>query len=215
MTKILPAISSKAIRVAKRLLREGEVIALPTDTLYGLGAIAFERFAVREIFVIKNRPKAKALPVFIHQLNDINLVARDVPNAAWPLLQTLWPGALTVVLPKVEALPNDVTAGQKTVAVRIPNHPACLELVRQVGRPLAITSANLSGQPTPATAQGVARQLADTIPLVLDGGPSPSTQASTILDLSVIPPRILRHGTISMAQIRQFLPDVVETKSNE
>jgi L-threonylcarbamoyladenylate synthase len=120
------------------------------------------------------------------------LVARDVPNRAWPLLQKFWPGALTVVLPKVAALPDDVTAGQDTVAIRIPDHLVSLELVIQVGRPLAVTSANLSGQPTPGTAQGVAEQLANRVPLILDGGSSPASQPSTIIDLSRSPPRMLR-----------------------
>lgn len=209
MTKILPATSQKAIRLARRLLREGEVVAFPTDTLYGVGAVAFERYAVRQIFKVKNRPADKAIPVFITQIDDLNQVAKNVPNAAWPLLQQFWPGALTVVLPKVAALPGDVTAGQNTVAVRIPDHPVSLELVMQVGRPLAVTSANLSGHPNPASAQGVAEQLGSRLPLILDGGPSPSAQASTIIDLSVTPPRLLRVGPISLDQLREYLPDIV------
>ncbi|HRV93396.1 MAG TPA: L-threonylcarbamoyladenylate synthase, partial [Anaerolineae bacterium] len=179
MTQILPAHSSQAIKLARRLLREGEVVALPTDTVYGLGANAFERIAVRQIFKLKQRPPDKPIPVFIYQIDDLNLVARHVPNRAWPLLQEFWPGPLTVVLPKVAALPDDVTVGQDTVAVRIPDHPVSLELVIKFGRPLAVTSANLSGQPTPPTAQGVADQLGPALPLVLDGGPSPSSQPST------------------------------------
>src|SRR5512134_2524411 len=145
MTEILPATSLKSIRLARRRLREGEVVAFPTDTVYGLGANAFERFAVRQIFASKERPPDRALPVFIYQIDDLNLVARHVPNQAWPLLQALWPGDLTVVLPKNPALPDEVTSEEHSVAVRVPNHPVCLELVSQVGRPLAVTSANLSG----------------------------------------------------------------------
>lgn len=208
MTQILPATSAKAIKLARRLLREGEVVAFPTDTVYGLGANAFERFAVRQIFAVKERPPDKALPVFIYQIDDLNLVARRVPNAAWPLLQTLWPGDLTVVLPKNPALPDEVTAGESTVAVRVPNHPICLELVTQVGRPLAVTSANLSGQPTPTTAQAVAAQLRRRIPLILDGGPSPTDQPSSIVDLSVTPPRLLRQGRLTLEMLRQYLPNL-------
>ena len=208
MTEILPASSPKAIKLARRLLREGEVVAFPTDTVYGLGANAFERFAVRQIFAIKERPRDKALPVFIYQVDDLNLVARHVPNQAWLLLQAFWPGDLTVVLPKNPALPDDVTAGQNTVAVRVPNHPVCLELLTQVGRPLAVTSANLSGQPTPATAQAVAAQLRGRLPLVLDGGPSPTSQASTILDLSTSPPRLLRQGRLTLEVLREYLPNL-------
>ncbi|MCB0194762.1 MAG: threonylcarbamoyl-AMP synthase [Anaerolineae bacterium] len=208
MTQILPASSSKAIKLARRLLREGEAVAFPTDTVYGLGANAFERFAVRQIFALKKRPPEKGLPVFIYQIDDLNLVARNVPNQAWPLLQKFWPGPLTVVLPKVAALPDDVTAGQDTVAVRIPDHPVSLKLVIEFGRPLAVTSANISGQDTPTTAQAVATQLGPTLPLVLDGGPSPSTQPSTIIDLSSTPPRVLRQGALAIAPLKEFLPDL-------
>jgi len=208
MTEILPATSPKAMKLARRLLREGEVVAFPTDTVYGVGANAFERFAVREVFAVKERPLDKGLPVFIYQVDDLNLVARDVPNQAWPLLQKLWPGALTVVLRKNAALPDDVTGGQETVAIRIPDHPVSLDLVIEVGRPLAVTSANLSGQPTPRTAQGVAAQLGSHIPLILDGGPSPSSQPSTIIDLSGSPPRLLRQGDLTIEALREFLPDL-------
>lgn len=209
MTEILPATSRKAIKLARRLLREGEIVAFPTDTVYGLGANAFERFAVRQIFAVKERPLDKPLPVFIYQVDDLNQVAYNVPNLAWPLLQQLWPGELTVILPKNPALPAEVTAGQNGVAVRIPNHPICLELVVEVGRPLAVTSANLSNQPTPTTAQGVAEQLHGRIPLVLDGGPSPTTQPSTIVDLSVSPPRLLRQGRLTLEALREFLPGLL------
>ncbi len=208
MTEILPATSSQAIRQAVRLLREGEVVAFPTDTVYGVGAMAFEPFAVRQIFEIKQRPADKSLPVFIYQIDDLNLVARDVPDAAWRFLQHFWPGALTVVLPKNSAVPDIVTGGQETIAVRIPDHPASLELVIKAGRPLAVTSANLSGQPTPDTAPDVAQQLGENLPLVLDGGPSSGGQPSTIVDLSSSPPRILRQGPLSVAKLQAFLPDL-------
>lgn len=209
MAQILPADSRKAIKLARRLLHEGEVVAFPTDTLYGVGANAFERSAVRELFAVKGRPADKAIPVFIYQIDDLNQVARNVPNRAWALLQQFWPGALTVVLPKVAALPPDVTAGQETVAVRIPNHPVALDLVIELGRPLAVTSANLSGQPPPSTAREVAQQLGGRIPLILDGGPSPLAQPSTIIDLSVSPPRLLRSGALDVAVLQKLLPDLV------
>jgi L-threonylcarbamoyladenylate synthase len=208
MTQILPATSGKGLRLARHLLREGEIVAFPTDTVYGVGANAFERWAVRQIFTIKQRPPDKALPVFVYQIDDLNQVARRVPNEAWPMLQHFWPGALTVVLFKNPKIPDEVTAGQETVAVRIPDHPVCLELVTRMGRPLAVTSANLSGQPTPPTAQGVAAQLGRNLPLVLDGGPSPAPQPSTIIDLSATPPRLLRSGPVSLEHLRGFLPNL-------
>lgn len=208
MTEILPANSARSIRRARYLLREGEVVAFPTDTLYGLGANAFERFAVREIFEIKQRPPDKALPVFVYQIDDLNQVARHVPNRAWSLLSHFWPGALTVVLPKNPKLSDDVTAGQNTVAVRIPDHPVCLDLVIEVGRPLAVTSANLSGYANPTTAQQVVEQLGPRLPLILDGGPLTDSLASTIIDLSVDPPRLLRPGPVSLTELREYLPDL-------
>ncbi len=208
MTDQLP-INAKTIKLACRLLREGDVVAFPTDTVYGLGANAFERFAVSQIFAVKQRPPDKALPVFITELSDLSLVARQVPNKAWAFLQKFWPGALTVVLPKNSQLPPELTCGQETIAIRIPDHPTCLELVRRVGRPLAVTSANLSGKPTPRTAQEVATQLNGRLPLILDGGASPAEVPSTIVDLSVTPPRMLRVGKLSFEELREFLPDVV------
>ena len=210
MSIILPAASHTAIRKACHLLREGEVVAFPTDTIYGVGANAFERYAVRQIFAVKERPLKRGLPVFIYQIDDLNLVAKRIPNNAWLLLQKFWPGALTVIFEKNAALPEDVTGGQNTVAVRIPDHPVSLDLVIKTGHPLAVTSANLSGYPTPATAQGVAEQLGDRLPLILDGGPSPEMQPSTIIDLSVTPPRLLRRGSLNVTELTVFLPDLQE-----
>lgn len=209
MTDILPISSAKALRLARRLLRDGEVIAFPTDTIYGLGANAFERYAIREVFAIKERPTDKGLPVFIAHINDLNLVAHRVPNQAWPLLNRFWPGALTVILPRNPQLPADVSGGQDTVAVRIPDHAGCLELVTQFGQPLIATSANLSGHPTPATAQEVATQLGGRIPLILDGGPSPQAEASTIVDLTTSPPRIVRAGALATDMLQDVLPGLI------
>jgi L-threonylcarbamoyladenylate synthase len=207
-TEVLP-VSNKSITLARRLLREGELVAFPTDTVYGVGANAFERYAVRQIFEVKQRPAHKAIPVFITQIDDLNQVARDVPNTAWPLLERFWPGALTVVLPKSVHLPIDVTAGRDFVAVRLPDHPLCLELVVKVGRPLAVTSANRSGHPSPTTAEEVATQLGGRIPLILDGGSTATPHPSSIVDLSVQPPRLLREGDLSLQTLREILADLV------
>ena len=218
MTQIL-AVSKKSIKLARGLLREGELVAFPTDTVYGVGANAFERYAVRQIFEVKQRPVHKAIPVFITQIDDLNQVATgtitidgegDVPNTAWPLLERFWPGALTVVLPKSPHLPVDVTAGRDFVAVRLPDHPLCLELVVKVGRPLAVTSANRSGQPSPTTAEEVAAQLGGRIPLILDDGPTVTPHPSSIVDMSVWPPRLLRKGDLSLQVLREVIPELVD-----
>lgn len=208
MTEILPAHSTKAIKHAAHLLLEGELVAFPTDTVYGVAGDALQHFAVRQIFEAKQRPRDKALPVFITQIDDLNQVARSVPNAAWPFLRQFWPGALTVVLHKSPNLPPELTAGQDTVAVRLPDHPVCHDLVARVGHPLAVTSANLSGRPSPTTAQEVAAQLGGRIALILDGGPTPTPHPSSIVDLSVSPPRLLREGDVTLAALREYLPDL-------
>lgn len=213
MAQISPANTKKSIRAARFLLLEGELVAFPTDTVYGVAANAFERYAVRQLFEAKQRPADKALPVFITQIDDLNQVARNIPNRAWPFLQHFWPGALTVIFQKSPNLPPDVTAGQDTVAVRLPDHPVCHQLVVAVGHPLAVTSANLSGHPAPTTAEQAAAQLGGRIALILDGGPTPTPHPSSIVDLSVSPPRLLREGDISLAQLRQHLPDLERATS--
>ncbi len=207
MTEIR-TVNPKSIKKAIHLLREGEVVAFPTDTVYGVGVIAGNRFAVRQLFLAKQRPADKPLPVFITQIDDLNQVARDVPNAAWAFLRQVWPGALTVVLRKSPHLPAEVTSGGDTVAVRLPDHPLCYELVARVGRPLAVTSANLSGLPAPTTAQEVAAQLRGRIAMILDGGPTPTPHPSSIVDLSVTPPRLLREGDLTLAMLREHLPNL-------
>jgi len=205
---ILPITHQTILKTARRLIREGEVVAFPTDTVYGLGADAFSRFGVTQLFTVKQRPKTKAIPVFIAQLSDLNLVAQQVPNEAWLFLEQFWPGALTVVLPKNPQLIPEVTGGTDTVAVRIPDYDICLQLVTAVGKPLAVTSANLSGQPTPKTAQAVAEQLGETVPLIIDDGPSPSDLPSTIVDFTQTPPKILRQGALSFEMLQAALPDL-------
>lgn len=206
MTDILPAAAPKALKLARRLLREGEVIAFPTDEGYCLGVNAFERFAVRQLYMLTEQLPEQGLRVFIYQVDDLNHVAQQVPNQAWPMLHQLWPGQLTVSLPKNSALPNEVTGNSSTVTVRVPNHPLCLQLVVEFGRPLAVTTANRVGQPVPTTALEAAQQLRGRIPLILDGGPSPADQPSTIIDLSVTPPYLLQEGCFTLEALQQFLP---------
>ncbi len=202
MTDILPAASPKAMKLARRLLREGEVIAFPTDEGYCLGANPFERFAVRQLFALAERPAEQELLVFIYQPDDLTHVAQQIPNAAWPMLHHFWPGPLTVLLPKN----SQVSGSHNLVAVRSPDHPVSLQLVVEFGRPLAVVSAHRPGQPTPTTAQQVAAHLLRRIPLVLDGGPSPADRLSTLVNLSLTPPRLRREGAITLEILQRFLP---------
>jgi L-threonylcarbamoyladenylate synthase len=207
-TRVMPADDPQTIRRARRMLRSGQIVAFPTDTVYGVGADAFQPEAVAALYSVKNRPRNKAIPILVSQVEDIARVARVVPIAAWDLVQRFWPGGLTLVLPRAERVPAIVTAGGSSVAVRCPDHPVPLDLMNAIGAPLAATSANLSGQASPSNARQVLIQLAGRVPLIIDGGECPGGISSTVLDLSVTPPRILRVGAIPATELRDLLPDL-------
>jgi L-threonylcarbamoyladenylate synthase len=211
-THILLANDPQAISDAQRLLRQGQVVAFPTDTVYGVGTHAFLPDAVTALYAAKDRPMSKAIPVLIARTDHVSRVARAVPAVAWQLAERFWPGDLTIVLPRAEELPAIVTGGGDTVAVRCPHHPIPLTLMNAIDAPLAATSANLSGQPTPTTARQVAAQLAGRLPLIIDGGDSPGGIPSTVVDLSTCPPRLLRTGAVAAQQLRRLLPDLIEVE---
>lgn len=198
MTQLLEARHPQSIRLAADWLRRGEVIALPTDTVYGVGALALDAPAVAKIYRVKDRPPDKAIPVFVGSVAELSLVCGEFSADVLPLLNKYWPGGLTVVLPASPTLPEIVTGGGHTIAVRIPDHPVVMALLAEVKQPLAVTSANLSGLPTPATAPEILRQLEGRLPLILDDGPSPGGIPSTILDLTQSPPQILRQGAVTL-----------------
>jgi len=191
-----PALFAAAVKRAVELLRAGEVVALPTETVYGLAANAFDDSAVAKIFEIKGRPATN--PIIVH-VSSLDMAARCVKR--WPVLagrlaQAFWPGPLTLVLPRGTEIPDNVTAGGMTVGVRWPGHPFMQAVIRECGFPLAAPSANLSNQLSPTNAEHVHRQLEGRIPLIVDGAQSQVGIESTVLDLSVCPPRILRPGMI-------------------
>lgn len=200
-TKVLPA-GKEAIDVAARILAEGGLVAFPTDTVYGVGAHVFQLDAVERIYVAKIRPRDKAIPILLARADDLVLVAEGITETAWLLAERFWPGGLTLVLPRKANVPDVVSAGGPTVAVRVPNHPVPLALIAALGAPLAATSANLSGRPSPVTAQEVEAELGGRIELVLDGGRCPGGVPSTVLDLTADPPAILRAGAIGVEEIR-------------
>lgn len=191
----------RRLRRAAALLRAGELVAFPTDTVYGVGAVAWDAAAVAKLYVAKLRAADKAIPVLLADPVDLALVAVDLTAAAMRLAERFWPGPLTLVAPKAPAVPDEVTAGGQTVAVRIPDHDMARALIRLAGAPLATTSANLSGQPSPVTAQDVAAQLTGRVALILDGGPCPGGLPSTVVDVTGPAPRILRPGPITLEQI--------------
>ena len=190
---------------AVRVLRAGGLVAFPTDTVYGVGAHAWLPDAVAQLYVAKQRPRDKAIPLLVAGLEGLPEVAADVPEAAYTLARRFWPGALTLVLRRAPRVPDAVTSGQETVAVRAPDHPVAQALIAALGAPLAATSANLSRQPAPDTAQGVLAQLNGRVDLLLDGGTCPGGVASTIVDLTVSPPAILRTGGLPPQEITELL----------
>jgi L-threonylcarbamoyladenylate synthase len=210
ITKILPADDPEALKFARRILRQGGVVCFPTDTVYGIGAHAFDLNGVQELYNIKTRAETKAIPVLISQIDDITRVCIDVPDIYWKCALRFFPGGLTLVLKANPNLPADVTAGGDTVAVRIPDHPTPLSLISHLGAPIAATSANISGQPSPANVAQVLEQLGGRIPLILDGGPCRLGVPSTVVDLSVEPPVLLRQGSLSVESLKELLPNLVE-----
>jgi L-threonylcarbamoyladenylate synthase len=199
-TEILPAhtpeLFQKAVRRAAELLRAGQVVALPTETVYGLAANALDAQAVAKIFEIKARPSANPVIVHVADLPMAKRCARDFPPLAEQLAKAFWPGPLTLVLPRAEAIPKIVTAGGETVGIRWPSHPLMQAVIRECGFPLAAPSANLSNQISPTNAAHVQKQLDGKVPVIVDGGQSAVGIESSVLDLTVTPPQILRPGMI-------------------
>ncbi|MDA1175256.1 MAG: L-threonylcarbamoyladenylate synthase [Chloroflexi bacterium] len=188
--------------IASILLRESGVIAYPTDTLYGLGAIVFNRSAVSTVFVIKGRQRDQGLPVLVASESQLREVAADVSDEAMALAKKFWPGALTLVMKRHPDLPLNVTGG----AVRLPDHPCPQSLISACGSPITGTSANKHGGLDPTSAAEVQRQLGSRLSLVLDGGPSPLGVASTVIDVTMSLPRVLRQGAISIEELRTVCP---------
>lgn len=198
-TRIIPAGDKEALPRAIDILRNGGLVAFPTDTVYGLGALAFDGEAVASIYLAKNRPVEKAIPVLIWDVSDLEKISDDVPKRTRALASRFWPGPLTVLVPKKQTLPESVSA-TSTVAVRVPDHPVARELLRLTG-PMAVTSANISGQESPSTAQEVRSQLNGRIDLIIDGGTTPGGVPSTLVDCSSDEIKILRAGPITLAEL--------------
>ena len=190
------------------ILKQGGIVAFPTDTVYGLGACIGIGHAVERVYQIKERPRSMALPLLLADKSQIAEVAEPVPAIAWLLADRFLPGALTMVLPKSKLVPDIVTGRGKTVAVRIPAHPIPVALARGVGAPIVGTSANLSGKPSSLTADEVYTQLGDKIDLIIDGGRCPSGRESTIVDLTGEAPLVLREGAISREELKQVCPSL-------
>jgi L-threonylcarbamoyladenylate synthase len=207
-----PELFQKAVRRAAELLRAGEVVALPTETVYGLAANALDEKAVAKIFQIKGRPAHN--PIIVHVVGNemAQICVTKWPVQAEKFSKAFWPGPLTLVLPRAEKIPVNVTAGGQTVGVRWPSHPFIQAVVRECGFPLAAPSANLSNQISPTNAEHVRAQLGGKIPLIVDGGQSQVGIESTVLDLTVSPPQVLRPGMIHAESLAAVAGEIQNSK---
>jgi len=197
--------NDRAVQRAAELLRAGQVVAIPTETVYGLAADAGDSEAVERVFAAKDRPADNPLIVHLAGLDQIDMVCRRVPEALGVLAEHFWPGPQTVVVPVNRKYRETVCRGLRTIAVRVPDHPVASAVIRATGRPLAAPSANLSGRPSPTTAAHVLTDLDGRIPLILDGGRCRDGIESTVLDLSGRQPRILRPGLLTAADLSKAL----------
>lgn len=202
--RILPVANADAIAFAVDVLRRGQLVVVPTDTVYGLVCYPFDGTAIDRVFAAKRRPPEKALPVLLSDADAVGQVAADVPLLASTLMQHFWPGALTLTVPKRPNLPDNLTA-YPSIAVRVPDHDGCRALCRAAGGALAVTSANRSGGTNPTTVHEAADQLGDAIALYLDGGVTPGDLASTVLTIHDEQWTIVRHGPVTEAMIAAAL----------
>lgn len=206
-----PAVLRQAVQEAAQLLQQGEVVAFPTETVYGLGANCFSSEAVRKIFAAKGRPSDNPLIVHIADEAWLEDLVSDVPEAARRLMAAFWPGPLTLILPSNGRVAPEVTGGLSTVAVRMPDHPVAQALIAACGFPLAAPSANRSGRPSPTQAEHVLDDLAGRIAGVVDGGPVSIGTESTVVDVCGSNPAILRPGGITREELEAVLQQPVET----
>ncbi|WP_461865079.1 L-threonylcarbamoyladenylate synthase [Thermococcus sp.] len=198
----------RKMRIAANLIREGKLVAFPTETVYGLGADALNENAVRRIFQAKGRPPDNPLIIHIADFEQLYRLARDVPKEARILAEKFWPGPLTFVLPKREDVPYVTTGGLDTVAVRMPANEIALSLIRMSGRPIAAPSANISGKPSPTSAEHVADDFYGRIECIINGGETEIGVESTVLDLTSRPPVLLRPGGLPVEEIEKVIGKV-------
>jgi len=202
------------IDIGVSILKRGGIVVYPTDTVYGLGACAGLPQAIEQIYKVKERPRNMPLPLLLAEVSQITEIAGSVPPVAWSLIRSFLPGALTLVLPRSSTVPDTITAGGMTIAVRIPAHPVPIALVKGLGTPIVGTSANLSGRPSPLTAEEVYSQLGDKVDLIIDGGRCPGGKESTIVDVTGEKPMILRQGAISREELEKVCGSITFKKGD-
>ncbi len=203
------------LNVAAEAIKRGKLVAFPTETVYGLGANALDEEAVKSIFLAKGRPQDNPLIVHIAEKSDIFSLVVSVPEAATKILDNLTPGPITIILEKSDIVPLTVTAGGKTVAIRIPESEIARELIKRAGVPVAAPSANTSGKPSPTKAKHVYEDLSDKVEYIIDGGACRVGLESTVLDLTVTPPQILRPGGVTHEELSMLIGEVVGYKNGD
>ena len=208
-----PESDPNAVRDAAAILRRGGLLGIPTETVYGLGADALNEDAVSRIFLAKGRPQDNPLIIHVPDASWLERYCRDVPPAAYRLAERFWPGPLTMILPRRDIVPLQTTGGLETVGVRCPNHPVTLAIIEAAGVPIAAPSGNTSGRPSPTTAAHMIEDMDGRIDGIVDGGPCTVGVESTIIDLTVTPPRLLRPGGLPLESLRQVLGEVAVDKA--
>lgn len=202
------AVRADALDAASRAVQSGQLVVLPTDTVYGIGADAFDAAAVADLLAAKGRGRDMPVPVLVGSWDTIEGLVNYVPPQMRALIEAFWPGGLTLVVEHAPSLSWDLGDSRGTVAVRMPLHPVALELLERTG-PMAVSSANRSGQPAPVTVDEAEKQLGDSIQVYLDGGPATVGVASTIVDVTTETPRVLRQGAVTLDELRRVVDSTV------
>ncbi|MEU9116624.1 L-threonylcarbamoyladenylate synthase [Streptomyces sp. NPDC048483] len=195
------------LREAASAVRRGELVVLPTDTVYGIGADAFSAEAVGDLLEAKGRGRGMPSPVLVGSPNTLHGLVTDFSEQAWELVDAFWPGALTLVANHQPSLTWDLGETRGTVAVRMPLHPVAIELLTEFG-PMAVSSANLTGHPSPQDCDAAQEMLGDAVSVYLDGGPTPAAVPSSIVDVTGKVPMLLREGAISVEELRKVVPEL-------
>ena len=203
-----------ALNAASLAVQRGQVIVIPTDTVYGVAADAFDADAVTALLEAKGRGREMPPPVLVSAATTLDALAADVPDYARALVEKFWPGPLTVVCTQQKSLRWDLGDSRGTVAVRMPDHPIALELLERTG-PLAVSSANLTGEPAATNADEAEEAMGEWVALVVDGGPTPGSQASTIIDVTASPGRVLRRGPLSLDELNAVLEPLGATLTDD
>ena len=201
--------SGEIITKAARIIKQGGTVAFPTETVYGLGADALNPDAVRKIFQAKGRPQDNPLIVHIADQEHLDVVVSEVPDSAYNLMDAFWPGPLTMIFNRTDIVPDVTTCGLDTVAIRMPDNPIALGLIKEASTPIAAPSANISGRPSPTIAEHVISDLSGRIDVVIDGGAVRVGVESTVLDMTPDIPVLLRPGRVSIDQIREYVGEVL------